>query len=512
MMGSSSEELRGGSPMADTVSKDSAGTRGELSVSRRQALLALGAAMLGGGQAYAQQERRRNGPWKQTIPSLDLKLVRRITMGLSEYELGLVAQMGYDGYLEYHLDHLAIDDSALQSMLGTYNSLTMEPWQLYALGGTPALDLTDAQILRSALSRRQLYERMVEFWTDHFNIYIYKGECQYLKIVDDRDVIRPHALGRFPDLLSASVHSPAMLVYLDNVTSKRLNPNENYARELLELHTLGVNGGYTQTDVIEVARCLTGWTRHGSAAGTDRGRFYFQASNHDNNAKRVLGVDIPANGGQQDGELVIQILAAHPSTARYIASKLCRWFWGESPPESLIDSAAARYAQTGGDIKAMLRVILARESLALAPIKFKRPYHLAVSALRAVKATINSPATLRSVWLPQTGQTPFRWVPPDGYPDSKEFWMGLLAPRWNIGFSMFSPGINGVSVSPTSLLQGANTAETIANRINYLLFGGEMRPPDLAALKKYLLPDPPSATRISDAFALALASPSFQWY
>lgn len=498
--------------MGDTVEKASGGRREERGVSRRQALWALGAAMAGAGQANAQQERGRNGPWKQTIPSAELKLVRRITMGLSEYELGLVAQLGYDGYLEYHLNHLAIDDSSLQSMLNSYNSLTMEPWQLYSLGGGPALDLTDAQILRSVLSKRQLFERMVEFWTDHFNIYIYKGECQYLKIVDDRDVIRRYALGRFPDLLSASVHSPAMLVYLDNVTSKRLNPNENYARELLELHTLGVNGGYTQTDVIEVARCLTGWTRYGSASGTDRGRFYFQASNHDNNAKRVLGVDIPANGGQQDGEMVIQILASHPSTARYISSKLCRWFWGESPPDSLVESAASAYVQTGGDIKAMLRVILARQSLALAPMKLKRPYHLVVSALRAVKANITSPTTLRSVWLPQLGQTPFRWVPPDGYPDTKEFWMGLLAPRWNICFSLFSPGINGVSVNTTSLLQGANTAESIANRINYLLFGGEMRSPELAALKKYLLPDPPSATRIADAFSLALASPSFQWY
>src|SRR5712692_4635077 len=179
---------------------------------------------------------------------------------------------------------------------------------------------------------------MVHFWTDHFNIDSSKAECKWLKAADDRDVIRPHAMGRFPDLLRASALSPAMLWYLDGRFNRKRDgddkPNENYARELLELHTLGVHGGYTQRDVMEVARCLTGWTLETrpfwlSHAIRPRNAFWFDSARHDDGEKIVLGHRIPPGGGEKDGDRVLDILAQHPATARFIATKICRHFLGD---------------------------------------------------------------------------------------------------------------------------------------------------------------------------------------
>ena len=188
--------------------------------------------------------------------------------------------------------------------------------------------LRQSAILRAVYSRRQLQERMVEFWSDHFNIYAFKGQGPQFKVVDDHETIRAHALGKFRDLLGASARSAAMLGYLDNTSNRKGVPNENYARELMELHTLGVHGGYTQRDVKEVARCLTGWT---TEKHWHRGRFLFDPDAHDNGAKQVLGLTIAPGGGVTDGERVLDMLAGHPSTARHLARKLCVHFLGDAP-------------------------------------------------------------------------------------------------------------------------------------------------------------------------------------
>lgn len=193
-------------------------------------------------------------------------------------------------------------------------------------------DFLQATLLRQIYSRRQLYEIMVEFWSDHFNISMQKGDCWFLKIVDDREVIRPHALGNFRDLLHASAHSPAMLVYLDNQANLKDAPNENYAREVMELHTLGVDGGYSQRDVMEMARCLTGWTVRDSFS---LGDFTFEEDLHDSGSKTILGTDIPPDG-QTEAETVLNLLAAHPATARHIATKLVRRFIADDPPAALV--------------------------------------------------------------------------------------------------------------------------------------------------------------------------------
>ena len=230
--------------------------------------------------------------------------------------------------------------------------------------------LISNRIVRGVYSERQLQEVMTDFWFNHFNVFWDKGADRWLTTDFEMNTIRPNALGKFKDLLLATAQSPAMLFYLDNHLStapsavvqraiqnnanRKPGINENYARELMELHTLGVDGGYTQKDVTEVARALTGWT-------IDRPRmtanFIFRPAMHDRGEKTVLGQRIPANGGIQDGQRVIDILVQHPSTARFISTKLVRRFVSDNPPQSLVDKVAATYTKTGGDIREMLRTI-----------------------------------------------------------------------------------------------------------------------------------------------------------
>ena len=239
---------------------------------------------------------------------------------------------------------------------------------------------------RQMFSQRQLYEVMVEFWSDHFNIHLVNGLGPTLKPEDDRQVIRAHALGNFRDLLHASAKSPSMLFYLDNFFNLASAPNENYARELMELHTLGVDGGYTENDVKEVARCFTGWSiRFPGDTSGDYGTFVFLPAVHDNNAKVVLQNSITAGGGQSDGEQVLDILAAHPSTAQFIATKLCRRFISDTRTQPVIDAVAAAFTQSGGDIKTTLRALFATDAFRnTADLKFTRPAeYLSATGARA---------------------------------------------------------------------------------------------------------------------------------
>ena len=446
--------------------------------------------------------------------SLLTKLVRRITQGYTGVEMALANSLGYSGYLEHHLNYAAIDDTQVEQMVAGLPTISMLPYQLYAqTPGVIQAQLILATIWRSVYSRRQLYQRMVEFWTDHFNIDITQDPPRFLKTVDDRDVIRPHALGTFPALLSASAHSPAMLTYLDNDRSIVGNPNENYARELMELHSLGVDGGYTQQDVQEVARCFTGWGLFNrSTQQQNSGLFRFNPAQHDNGQKLVLGNIIPAGGGQQDGETVLSILGAHPSTANFISKKLCRWFFGEDAPAELIGAVASTYTATAGDIRAMIRTVLAPNVLADARPRYKRPYHQFVSAMRAVPTTIGANVNALRNQLNAAGHQPFYWGPPDGYPDTLEYWSGLILPRWNFGAALMAGTVTGVTVDFNTFLAGLNTAQQVADKIDTELFGGEMDPVQKDAVRQYMLPDPPTLNEKREAIGLAMASPGFQWY
>ena len=438
-----------------------------------------------------------------------LRLVRRITNGVTEEELDRAKSMGFRPYLDYHLMPAAIDDSAVESFVATtYPALTLDGLDLYQQDSNVLFNqLADSTLYRAAFSKRQLYERMVEFWTDHFNIYFSK--VNYLKLIDDREVVRKYALGRFPDMLKASAHSPAMLEYLDNTRSRNRNVNQNYARELMELHTLGVDGGYTQTDVEQVTLCWTGWTIAG------RGNFSFDPTGHDFAAKTVLGKAIPASTygpeGVQDGEKVLDILIAHPSTAKFISTKMIRWLLRYDPPRALVTKVAATFTRTGGDIPSMIRDIMTPANLLAAPAKYKQPYQLVVSALRATQPTVTSVSAVSTRQLDTLGQVLFRWEDPDGYPDNVDWWAGTILQRWN--FASFLTGLTtGTLVVNVAPLMQVNTAAGIAEAINMRAFGSEMPASLKTHLTAYLAAAPITASRVREAFALALSSTTFQWF
>jgi hypothetical protein len=468
-----------------------------------------------GAPSGAQQARAGGPKVRKTKILRNQRLVQRATMGWTWGEQQLVDQLGYKGWLDRQLAHESIDDGGLEAALaGALPSLAMSPAEILRNyegdPGQPLIELILAAIYRALYSPRQLFERMVIFWTDHFNIHIFSDLAFFLKPTDDREVVRAHALGSFPALLSASAHSPAMLSYLTNDSNVKGAPNENYARELMELHTLGAGRGYTETDVKEVARCFTGWVFRGPPAGDDAGRFFFNAGEHDDGEKRVLGRVIPAGGGVEDGERVIEILAGHPNTARFIAEKMLRHFWRYQPKPSAINGVANVYTSTGGDIKAMLRAVLQKDRVAASRPKLKRPLHLMVSAMRALGAQLESPGYLTEQLL-LTGHLPFDWAPPDGYPDSEGYWSGLVLPRWNFASTFLARERSGIRTD-LSLFDPSFSANRLVATMDVVLFNGTMSETTAAELTAFLEAGKINRHRIRDALGLAVASPQFQEY
>ncbi|MEP6925287.1 MAG: DUF1800 domain-containing protein [Pyrinomonadaceae bacterium] len=389
-------------------------------------------------------------------------LLSRAAYGSWIGDLDRVRLTGGEAWIEEQLAPETIDDTLCDLRANRFETIHHNPGLCYEYK-KPVLreEIIRYTLLRAIYSRRQLFEVMVGFWTDHLNINLEKGDCIYLKPADDRLVIRANAFGKFKDLIRASVTSPAMLVYLDGKENKKSAPedipNENYARELLELHTLGVNGGYTQRDVSEIARCLTGW-RIGT--GWSRGTVYFDPELHDNDEKLVLGQTIPAGLGAGDTDRVVEIVCGHPSTARYIAGKLVRRFVSDEPPDSLVKSVATVFEQTGGEIKAMVRTILASDEFKTARgSKFKPPFRFIVSCLRAVGADTHAHQPLIE-YLLRMGQGPFQYPTPDGYPDEANAWLGTFLWRWNFGFALASNQIPSVAVSLDKVAQAVSGATT----------------------------------------------------
>ena len=335
-------------------------------------------------------------------------------------------------------------------------------------GQTVAAELVEAKLYRATYSERQLQEVLADFWFNHFNVFLDKGADRYLTTSYERDAIRPFVLGKFRDLLRATATHPAMLFYLDNWQStvvakgKAKGLNENYARELMELHTLGVDGGYTQQDVGEVARCFTGWTIRpaGGArgrAGVYGGEFFFNPRLHDTGEKTVLGVKIAAGGGEQDGEQVLDILARHPSTARFIARKLAMRFVADDPPAALVERMAATFRKSDGDLaKAMSTLLESREfwSEGAYQSKMKSPLELVVSAVRAADAELERPLALANV-LRTMGQPLYRKQEPTGYSNNGEDWTNSAALLARMNFAVAleenkAPGVR-VAARPAAL-------------------------------------------------------------
>ena len=442
-----------------------------------------------------------------------LRLARRVTLGLTPEESARARRLGYYGYLDYQLAYEAIDDSAADAFVArVYPTIAQSGAEIAVLDGpTVQQQLQDATVYRAAFSKRQLLQRMVEFWSDHFTIYY--PEVGYLKTLDDREVIRAHALGKFGDLLKASAKSAAMLVYLDQTVSRRGAPNQNYARELLELHTLGADGGYTQNDVAELSRILTGWTVRG------RGEFTFNPSLHDYTQKSFLGRTFPAvesrnftnPEGIAEGEAVLEMLIAHPSTAKFIATKMLRFLLWYEPTPTMVERVAGVYTRTGGDIRSMVRASLDFAYLQQAPAKLKRPFHFLVSALRALNPTVGTGVTNATRQLTSMGQPLFFWLTPEGYPDAVEFWAGNLLPRWNAASTLSSLNGADMAVDVTRLV-ALGGADAVVGEIGRMLFGGELQERLREELVAYLRPAPTNATRIRETLGLALASSPFQWY
>ena len=490
----------------------------------------------------------------------------RLGFGPRPGDVERVKAIGLSAWIERQLDPARIDDHAAMQTISVLPTLTMTTAQLQREYPRPdprqksadpqmaprelfqpapekrpiriVAELQAARIMLAVESERQLQGVMVDFWFNHFNVHAAKGEVKWYLTSYERDVIRPHALGKFGDLLRGTAAHPAMLFYLDNWLSarpdftvpvgpnrgKRAGLNENYARELMELHTLGVDGGYTQKDVTEVARAFTGWTID---RPRDDARFVFRPLTHDRGEKTVLGTRLPAGGGREDGERVLDLLLRHPSTATFIATKLVRRFVADEPPPALVERVAATFRRTEGDVKAMLRTILASPEF-WAPeargAKIKKPFEYVASAVRAVDGHVADPRAgfllVRSA--AEMGEGLYGAQPPTGYPDRAEAWVnaGALLARMNFALALTQGRLPGVTLDLSPLAVDRAAPDAALERLLAALLHGTASAQTRAVLVAQLAspeirrqtPDDrgPANTDVEKLAALVIGSPEFQ--
>jgi len=421
-------------------------------------------------------------------------VLNRIAFGPRAGDVERVRQMGLQHYIDAQLHPDRVPDAAMEERLAGLTTVGLSSREIAKQFERPVLEarqekkqnegepspgmkavqqkansvlgeLGEQKLLRAVYSERQLQEVLADFWFNHFNVDARKGRDRFLITEYEREAIRPRVLGKFRDLLGATAKSPAMLFYLDNWMSAdpagphAIRPigvrpqfgvrpqrmpgknvrglNENYARELMELHTLGVDGGYTQKDVTEVARAFTGWTIDNPRPG---GGYIFNPRIHDPEEKVVLGHVIKAGGGEEDGEQVLDMLGRHPSAARFIATKLVRRFVSDAPPPALVDRAAARFRQTDGDLREVMRTILTSQEF-LSPVargaKVKTPFEFVVSALRLTETEVDDAAMFVRA-LQQLGMPLYLCQPPTGYADKADAWVntGALVNRMNFALRL----------------------------------------------------------------------------
>ncbi|MFL5538817.1 MAG: DUF1800 domain-containing protein [Longimicrobiaceae bacterium] len=562
-----------------------------------------------------------------------LHLLGRATFGARPEDLAEVLRIGPEAWLDRQLHPARIDDSALEARLARFPAAAMSvgrlaaeyppprpdpaaraqrdslrqareaaaamrqmapdsamamredgaafPRQRRQAGGGARrgpqailFDLSGAKLQRAVYSDRQLQEVMTDFWFNHFNVFFGKNLDRYLVGAYEREAIRPHVFGRFRDLLGATAHHPAMLVYLDNARStvadsmRRFSPmqggglrgmgmgargrfggapgrgrangrmpgdsaaparrqrptglNENYARELMELHTLGVDGGYTQHDVIEVARALTGWTvdrgQGRGGGGEAEPRFIFRPALHDFGPKTILGHDFPAGRGQEEGEAVLDLLARSPATAHHVAFKLAQRFVADDPPPALVDRLAGVFLRTDGDLRAVTRALFTSPELydaSLRGTKVKTPLEFVASSLRATGAEVGpSRGTLQA--LRQLGQVPYFASPPTGYPAASAEWTnsGAMLNRMNFALALAAGSVDGVTVDVSRFAPAARETATEARvaALAAMLMPGGGDPRLFRTIaadvdRQGTMDDAAAASR---ALGLLLGSPDFQ--
>jgi len=366
-----------------------------------------------------------------------LHVLNRAAFGPRPGDVERVRQVGVQAYIDEQLGHAPLPVALAQRLdsLGTVNMSAGEALarfqQARAMGqgaqgerrevvAQMASELAEARLLRAIESPRQLEEVMVDFWYNHFNVFAGKGQDRALVASYERDAIRPHVFGNFRQLLGATAKHPAMLFYLDNWVSRAGGLNENYARELMELHTLGVDNGYTQKDVTELARMLTGWTY----APRRDAQFVFDPRRHDNGAKSWLGKPVSARG-QAEGEYALDVLAVHPATARHVSAKLAQYFVADAPPAALVERMAQSWLASRGDIRAVLRTMFASQEFMdqqYAGAKFKTPYQFVVSAARAAAVPMTEVKPLAGT-LARLGMPLYGCQTPDGYKNTEDAWL-----------------------------------------------------------------------------------------
>jgi uncharacterized protein (DUF1800 family) len=532
-----------------------------------------------------------------------IHVLNRLGFGPTSTAIDRVKRMGLRAYVEEQLHPERIGDAAMTARLAGFTTLTLstrdlaedyfvpammerreqqrrapqnagpstdasapeaprrtpEQMELARMQRTVIAELSQQRILRAAYSERQLEEVMVDFWMNHFNVFVGKGQVRLYLTEYERDAIRPRVLGKFRDLLGATAASPAMLFYLDNWQStaapdaatsaeadrmraqprrrpivrdpntvrrpgqgprpfptpdgidrmpangaqpaamRRRGLNENYARELMELHTLGVDGGYTQKDVQEVARAFTGWTIANPRLG---GAYRFEPRLHDDGEKVVLGHRVKAGGGRKDGEDVLDLLARHPSTGRFIATKLARRFVADEPPPALVSRAADRFKATDGDIREVVRVIVTSpEFLASQRAKTKNPFEFVVSAVRVTRLDLTNALplvqSLRDLGMPIYGAQP-----PTGYSDKAEAWVnsGALLNRMNFAVALTSGQMRALRGG--SLPYRTATADDVRQELFASALGNDVSESTSATVAR--------AATAAQAVALTLGSPEFQ--
>ena len=473
-----------------------------------------------------------------TRPSPEFHLLQRAAFGPRPGDVARAGELGTAAWIDEQLAWRDVSDVALESALLQFESVFDDPSDLLSVKNAVIREHLDrSALMRAVHTRRQLHEVMTHFWTDHLSIDVGKRLCTETKPLDDLTVVREHALGRFRDLIRASALSPAMLVYLDGRENRRRTPdeqpNENYARELLELHTLGVHGGYTQHDVMEAARCLTGWTFRESdslgdvfalLSGTallrkDEGRRkirrafepVFRPEWHDDGAKTVLGTKIPAGGGAADLDALLDVVCTHPSTAQHVARKLCRRLVSPEPSDELVRSSAAVFTETSGEIEPVVRHVLTSEEFAASVnSKMKRPFRYVASALRSLGA--RSVASRREIAsLERLGHVPHHYPTPDGYPDEAEPWTGTLLWRWNFALDLVSGRLGKTEVDLRGLAERAGLDPKTVSPAGLapLFFGRRASSVETVAVDDYVAGSAAGGVR-REAVALLLSAPGFQ--
>ncbi|MBC3539552.1 DUF1800 domain-containing protein [Rufibacter sediminis] len=479
-------------------------------------------------------------------PELDQKLAPYGSLKMSNEQIlyyfpqkGQILKRGMQEGV-FHLDSLKASELTKEGRIAQREKLGAYMRQKgFKTPGDLYQELIDQKILRAAYAENQLQEVLTSFWFNHFNVSLTNKNCDMYILPFERDVIRPNVLGKFETILLATAKSPAMLAYLDNFKSvadngssassgqkqklpskleilaasqpqdttlqkmqaaqksktvrRKQGLNENYAREIMELHTLGVDGGYTQQDVTQAARILTGWTINPDMkrylennASPDQnktqtkkgditeGDFYFAASKHDQGSKTVLGTTFPADGGYEEGLQLIKLLAHHPSTAKFISTKLAIRFVNDTPPKTLIEKMAKTFREKDGDIREVLLTMVAapefwsKEALRE---KTKSPFELAISSIRSLNAEIQEPKQLYT-WITKMGEKMYYYQAPTGFPDKGAYWIntGSLLNRMNFGLALAAQKIKGISFDLMALNQNREPESAEAALLTYSQF------------------------------------------